>query len=264
MFDKVAPRYDLVNTALSLGMDVGWRRQLVSSATDEGRSFDVKAGDRVRILDVATGTAEVAILLGREASYAARRSGGSVKGGPPTAEILGVDPSSNMIEYGRKKISAESLDDVITLTVGDARNMKDLVDTGAYDVATMSFGIRNVPERERALCEIRRALKSDGMGTLAVLEFSEPTYERDGALGLVAAVFIRRVVPLLGALLSGRPREYLHLQNSIKEFPTPSGFKAEIEGVRCEIGKRKEGRFEVREVRGMNFGSVHLYLAKTK
>ena len=85
------------------------------------------------------------------------------------------------------------------------------------------------------------------------------------ALGLWINSVVNQVISIPESCLNYNAAiKNLHLQNSIKEFPTPSGFKAEIEGVRCEIGKRKEGRFEVREVRGMNFGSVHLYLAKTK
>ena len=119
----------------------------------------------------------------------------------------------------------------------------------------MAFGIRNVPERDVALCEIHRLLKPAGV--LDILEFSEPD-DSFGLLGRLARVFIRHIVPVVGGVLSGAPREYLHLQNSIKDFPTPPRFRELMENLSC--GEDRKGFFSMEEVIHMNFGSVQLYV----
>lgn len=248
-----------------------------SSSTDDGG---------VMILDLATGTADVAILLANEAKQAAAAAAAGNSASSPThTTVLGVDPSQNMISVGRDKVKERGLDEVVTLQIGDARKLVDL-NSSEYDAATMAFGIRNVPEKDVALCEIWRVLKktrSDGSdegnssssgSKLAILEFSEPGPDT-GILGALARFFIRHIVPVMGAALSGAPKEYLHLQNSIKEFPSPMEFKALMEGLTCSVdistitvGANGEkgvetmtGAFRVEEVRQMNFGSVQLYLA---
>ena len=113
----------------------------------------------------------------------------------------------------------------------------------------------HVPEREVALCEIHRLLKPSGV--LAILEFSEPD-DSFGVLGMLARLFIRHVVPIVGGILSGAPKEYLHLQNSIKDFPTPPEFKKLMERLSC--GEEGKGYFDMEEVMHLNFGSVQLYV----
>jgi len=256
MFDHIAPRYDFINRALALNLDTAWRRRMVREVTNGGKLF---RRDGAKILDLATGTADVAILLAEAAAEIEAGEGDSSMA--PTT-VLGVDPSANMIDVGRDKVESKSLSDVVTLQIGDARDLKGLKDS-AYDAATMSFGIRNVPERDVALCEIHRVLKkrgNNGRGgsKLGILEFSEPE-PGTGVLPFLARMFIRHIVPALGAVLSGAPREYMHLQNSIKEFPTPAEFRALMEGLEC--GRGGKGTFKVEEVVQMNFGSVQLYVA---
>jgi demethylmenaquinone methyltransferase/2-methoxy-6-polyprenyl-1,4-benzoquinol methylase len=255
MFDLIATRYDFINRALALNMDIGWRKRMIAEVTSKGQLFN---GDKdrgsVKVLDLATGTADVAILLAKE--YL------NVKA-PQKREldILGVDPSINMITVGREKIVDEDLAETISLELGDARNLKDLQDN-FFDAATMSFGIRNVPEKEEALCEIHRVLKKEtgkNRGAkFAILEFSEPD-EHSGMMGAGARLFIRYIVPILGAILSGAPREYMHLQNSIKEFPSPNDFVDLMQSLGC--GQQLNGRFRVDNLIQLNFGSVQLYLA---
>merc|ERR1712194_70765 len=102
-------------------------------------------------------------------------------------------------------------------------------------MGTIAFGIRNVvPNRTQALCEIHKLLKPQGV--LAILEFSQPTYEKNGILGYMAGLFIQHIVPVVGGLLSGGARkEYLHLQHSIQEFPTPIEFQSQLESLHCEL-----------------------------
>lgn len=151
-------------------------------------------------------TADVAILLGKAVN---RYSPSSSSTSDPI--VLGLDPSQNMLNVGNTKITQQNLSNVISLKLGDARKLDSLEDN-TFNAATMSFGIRNVPEKEPALCEIHRVLKKSGVGNvnyieskLAIMEFSEPGPD-SGILGYFARIFIRHVVPSLGALLSGAPK----------------------------------------------------------
>ncbi len=213
--------------------------------------------DGVHVLDLATGTADVAILLAKEYDdhFSKARSSRMKR----DLHILGVDPSINMITVGREKIQSQNLSNRINLEIGDARELTNLPDD-KFNAATMSFGIRNVPEKEAAFCEIHRVLKKDRDTKFAILEFSEPPPEA-GIMGAAARLFIRHVVPSVGAMLSGAPREYMHLQNSIKEFPSPKDFIALMEGVRCTGAGDRVGTFHVNKLKHLNFGSVQLYIA---
>jgi demethylmenaquinone methyltransferase/2-methoxy-6-polyprenyl-1,4-benzoquinol methylase len=233
MFDSIAPRYDLVNRVLAMNMDVGWRKVMVQQVKE-------RAVKSPRILDLATGTADVAILLAD---------------GIPESTVIGVDPSNNMLQVGRVKVKDRQLDGRIELREKDAQNLMDSLDEKSFDAATMSFGIRNVPNREKALCEIHRVLRPNSV--FCILEFSEPD-EGSGMMGYLARIFIRHLVPVLGGIVSGAPREYLHLQNSIKDFPSPKEFGALMESLEC--GEDGRGAFRLDELIQMNFGSVQLYV----
>jgi demethylmenaquinone methyltransferase / 2-methoxy-6-polyprenyl-1,4-benzoquinol methylase len=232
MFDMIAGRYDLVNRVLAMRMDVGWRKIMVQKIKD-------KVPPDARLLDIATGTADVALLLAEAM---------------PLATVLGKDPSNNMLDVGRTKVHDRELDARIVLEYGDAQDFSALQES-VFDGATMSFGIRNVPDRQTALCEIHRVLKPSAI--FCILEFSEPD-ESAGIMGFFARLFIRHVVPVVGGVLSGKPREYLHLQNSIKDFPTPTEFGKIMETVNC--GESGRGAFRLDELIQMNFGSVQLYV----
>jgi demethylmenaquinone methyltransferase/2-methoxy-6-polyprenyl-1,4-benzoquinol methylase len=192
MFDAIAPRYDLLNRVLSMGIDRRWRRRTVRA---------LELGPAARVLDVATGTADVAI---------------AVLAAHPDAIVTGVDPSENMLAIGRRKLARLGLHAVMER--GDAQALPS--PDGAFDAATIAFGIRNVPDRARGLAELRRVVRPGGR--VAVLELSEP---RGGILGPLARFHIRKVVPRLGALLSGA-RAYRYLQESIAAFPPPDEFAA--------------------------------------
>jgi len=274
MFDHIATRYDFINRALALNLDIGWRKIMVKDVINSSLKSNFSSDNNknkkrkpFRVLDLATGTADVSILLAKEYSTFVTDNDDSIIADdlnkrPPNLEILGIDPSENMIRVGRTKVADQGLDDEITLKIGDARDLKGLKDS-SFHAVTMSFGIRNVPEKEKVLCEMHRVLAGyggeSGTGKVAILEFTEPTYAQGGVMGLAARVFIRYVVPVIGAVLSGAPREYMHLQNSIKEFPPPKEFVALMEGVQC--GRGKQGSFQVEDVKYLNFGSVVLYLA---
>ena len=239
MFDQIATRYDVINRVLALKMDVGWRERMTKEVKSRIPSSNQKPP---KLLDVATGTADVALQLAKDL---------------PTSTIVGIDPSNNMLSVGRDKIAHRGLSDRIELITGDARDFSSLysTQTNSFDGATMAFGIRNVPERDVALCEIHKLLKPDGV--LAILEFSEPD-DSHGILGIGARMFIRHIVPIVGGILSGAPREYMHLQNSIKDFPSPPNFKLLLEDLQC--GPDGKGHYDMEDVIHMNFGSVQLYV----
>ncbi len=192
MFDAIAARYDLLNRILSMGIDVGWRRKAA-------RLADVPANGRV--LDVATGTADLAIALASAT---------------PTATVIGVDPSRGMLAVGSAKVQARGLAERVSLAEGDALALP--YPDATFDAVTIAFGIRNVPDRPRALAEMARVLKPGGR--LVVLELGEP---RRGILGPVARFHVHHLVPRIGALLSGA-REYRYLQASIAAFPDADTF----------------------------------------
>lgn len=246
MFDIIAENYDVTNRVLALRMDLSWRRALVS------RIKQRVAISGSRILDVATGTADVALLLAEAM---------------PKAQIIGVDPSVKMLQVGVSKINSyfKRYSPRIELEYGDVRELQS--QSNRFDGATMSFGIRNVPQgdRQKALCEIHRVLKPDSV--FAILEFGEPD-KQAGVLGFLCSVFIKHIVPFLGGILTGHPRAYRYLQQSIDNFPSPSEFITLLEGLRCdvrgaandtEINKNVVGYFKVDELVNLNFGSVQLY-----
>jgi demethylmenaquinone methyltransferase/2-methoxy-6-polyprenyl-1,4-benzoquinol methylase len=219
MFDAIAPRYDLLNRLLSLGIDQRWRRLLVSK---------LELGANARVLDHATGTADLALLIART---------------HPTARVLGLDPSAEMLRIGQVKVLAAGLGERVELRRGDAERLEG-VESQSLDAVSMAFGIRNVPDRAQALRELARVTRPGGR--VAILELSEP---RGGVLGPLARWHVHSVVPWLGSLLSGA-REYRYLQRSIAAFPPPAEFGRVMEqsGLRVQL------------IQPLTFGVCHLYV----
>ena len=222
MFDMIAPRYDLLNRLMSFGVDQRWRNKTVDA-------LELKPG--FRVLDLATGTADLALkVLQRH----------------PETKVVGVDPSEGMLKIGRQKVAAKGLSEVCTLEVGDAQALP--FPDKSFDGLCMAFGIRNVPDRAKALREMARVVRPDGR--IAILELSEP---RKGILGPLARFQIRTVVPFMGQLLSGA-REYRYLQESIANFPPPEAF-ADL---------MRESGLEVLRVQPLTFGVCCLYVARPR
>jgi demethylmenaquinone methyltransferase/2-methoxy-6-polyprenyl-1,4-benzoquinol methylase len=219
MFDLIASRYDLLNRLMSFGTDQSWRRKAV-------RALELRPGDRV--LDLATGTCDMAILVAQT---------------EPTAAVVGLDPSEKMLEMGRRKLATRGIRDRVTLVAGDAQTLP--FPERSFDGLCMAFGIRNVPDRMRALREMARVTRRGRH--IVLLELSEPTNDW---LGAFARWHVHVLVPFLGGLLSGS-REYRYLQRSIAAFPPVEAFRAMI----TEAGLR------VRDVQPLSFGACHLYVA---
>lgn len=219
MFDGIARRYDLLNRLISLGIDQRWRRRTVAA---------LSLGAASRVLDSATGTGDLALEIVR---------------GHPGASVVGLDPSRGMLEVARAKLASRPEGRRIELVEGDAQSLP--FPEASFDAATMGFGIRNVPDRPRALAELRRVIRVGGR--VAILELSEPT----GALGPLTRFHVHNVVPFVGALLSGS-WEYRYLQRSIAAFPPPEEFLALVESA---------GFRRVELVR-LTFGAAWVYVAE--
>jgi demethylmenaquinone methyltransferase / 2-methoxy-6-polyprenyl-1,4-benzoquinol methylase len=221
MFDRIAHRYDLLNRVLSLGIDRRWRRRTV-------RALELGEGPR-RVLDLATGTADLAIEIART---------------HPASTVIGVDPSAAMLDLGRDKVAKRSLHPRVSLQLGDALHLEFADDY--FDAATIAFGIRNVPDRPAGLREMARVVRPGGK--VAVLELGEP---RRGVMAKAVRFHARTVVPWVGGLLSGH-REYRYLQQSIAAFPDAARFAAMM----------TEAGLKVEAVRPMMFGVCTLFVAR--
>ncbi len=222
MFDSIADRYDLLNRVISLGIDQGWRRRAVLA---------LRLSADARVLDLATGTADLAIQIAEE---------------HPGVRVSGMDPSVRMLEIGREKVARRGLSERIELGEGVAEALP--FEDGAFDGVSIAFGIRNVPDRLTALREMGRVTRTDGR--IAILELSEP---RGGLLAPFARFHVHTVVPWIGGLLSGS-REYRYLQRSIAAFPPAEEFAKTMEAA----------DLEVLEVVPLTFGVAHLYVARPR
>ena len=208
MFDSIAAYYDTANRLMSLGWDQSWRRQLILL-------LRLEKDDRV--LDVSTGTGDVAILIARQLQTL-----GVTQGQP----VMGFDPSSNMLSHAADKVARVGLTPIVRLVQGDAQAMRG-IGSSSFDKVTMSFGIRNVPDRPRALRELHRVAKP--RGTVIVMEFFAPVGPDGGLTARAAAAFVKNVVPSIGAAISGDARAYNHLSDSIFNFPSANDFREMME-----------------------------------
>lgn len=188
MFDAIAGRYDLLNTVLSAGLDRYWRRRAIAS---------LKLTGRERLLDVCTGTADVAL-------GAVRRPGGARR-------AVGVDFSGSMLAHGRDKIRHARLGDRIQLIRGDAMALP--VANESVDAATIAFGIRNVQRADVACRELVRVLKRGGR--LAILEFGLPVIPAVRPLYLW---YFNHVLPRIGRAVSRHDAAYAYLPESVGTF----------------------------------------------
>lgn len=193
MFDSISPHYDLLNRVLSLGTDRRWRRRAINLI---GRH-----AAPARILDVATGTGDLAIA--------------AMKLGPE--KITGIDISSEMLAIGRRKVEKLGLVDRIELLSGDSLAM-DFGD-GTFDAAMSAFGVRNFEETVTGLREMHRVLRPGGM--VMVLEFSKPAWF---PMKQIYGFYFRKILPRIGRSVSGDPGAYSYLPESVTSFPDNEAF----------------------------------------
>ena len=198
MFDNIAPKYDLLNHTLSMSIDRLWRRHVVNRVRRENPR---------RILDVATGTGDLAIAL-------ARRIDG--------VQVLAVDLSEGMLEVARRKVEARGLDGRIVLDRGDAEHLD--VAAGSIDVVTVAFGVRNFGDLDAGLREMARTLRPGGK--VMILEFSRPA---NPLFRSVYEFYSYRILPRIGGMISHDRRAYEYLPASVGEFPLPEEFLRRME-----------------------------------
>jgi demethylmenaquinone methyltransferase / 2-methoxy-6-polyprenyl-1,4-benzoquinol methylase len=194
MFDNIAPYYDFLNRFLSLGIDTIWRKQ----AIDQLAALQPRT-----VLDVATGTADVAIAMSKRLK--------SVE------KIVGFDLSKEMLEIGKTKVQARNLSNLIELQQGDSENLPFADAT--FDAVTVAFGVRNFENLEKGIAEMQRVLKPGGK--LVVLEFSRPTIFPFKQL---FNTYFKYVLPQIGRLTSKDPRAYSYLYESVQAFPDGNHF----------------------------------------
>jgi len=220
MFDGIAPVYDLLNRILSLSLDVLWRKRAVAC-------LDVR--DHERILDIATGTGDLACAALRKNT---------------TCRVVGVDISRGMMDIARKKRDEGGWRDRYSFVAGNALQMP--VRDGTFHAAMIAFGTRNVPDVEGLFEETARVLKAGGK--FAVLELSIP---RGRIARTVYLFYFRKLLPHIGSLLSGRSQAYHYLRDSVLAFYTPR----QVEDMLLAAGFTSVGTLP------LTFGICHLYLA---
>jgi demethylmenaquinone methyltransferase/2-methoxy-6-polyprenyl-1,4-benzoquinol methylase len=194
MFDRIAPRYDLMNRLMSVGLDRRWRRLAAAAA-------DVSLGSRA--LDVCTGTGDLAFELSQRVG--------------PSGVVTGVDFSEQMLERARAKAAARGSD--VTFQQADALELPFADD--AFDAATVAFGARNLADLDRGLAEMTRVVRPGG--TVVVLEITTPR-----RLRALHGVWFDRLVPRVGALIGRDGAAYGYLPASAKRFPQPDALAAQM------------------------------------
>lgn len=192
MFDRIAFRYDLMNRLLSFGIDVGWRKRMVKILSPDHPKM---------ILDVATGTADVAIQL---ASL-------------DPDQITGIDISQEMLSRGREKLKEKKLDQLISLIHADSEKLP--FEDNKFDAVTVAFGVRNFEHLEMGLSELFRVLKKDGK--LVILEFSKPS---SFPFKQLFRFYFTAICPALGKWITNDKMAYDYLHRSVAEFPDGKNF----------------------------------------
>jgi demethylmenaquinone methyltransferase/2-methoxy-6-polyprenyl-1,4-benzoquinol methylase len=221
MFEDIAFSYDFQTSFLSLGRDIQWRKIMAGS-------FPVQPGSWV--LDMATGTAEIAIEFCRQ---------------NPEARVIGLDFSPRMLALGAKKLRERGLENCICLSIGDARTLP--FEKDCFDAVTMGFGIRNIQERKQVLAEFGRVLRPGGH--LLIMEFDYPD---DRLMRMLYRFYFHRIFPLVGNWLSKTDYAYSYLVDSVRAFPRPKEFLKEME----------DGGFKHLKVKNLTWGIARIYSGK--
>jgi demethylmenaquinone methyltransferase/2-methoxy-6-polyprenyl-1,4-benzoquinol methylase len=193
MFDKIAFRYDFLNHFLSAGIDVGWRKKAIKLL----RPLNPRS-----VLDVATGTGDMAILAGKLLS---------------AEKIIGIDISDGMLDIGKKKIEKLGVQQRIELLKGDSETI--IFNDNSFDAVTVAFGVRNFQNLELGLSEIKRVLKPGGK--LIVLEFTKPKLP---VIKNFYNLYLNVITPWIGKVISKNNKAYQYLNESVQKFPEGNDF----------------------------------------
>lgn len=218
MFDNIAPKYDLLNHVLSMKIDVLWRNTLVKWMNKD---------EPKEVLDVATGTADLAIAVQKETG----------------AKVIGLDLSQLMLNVGIDKIKKLKLDDQISMEKGDAENLR--FESNKFDSVCVAFGVRNFENLEAGLAELRRVVKENK--SVYILEFSKV----EGFLGPFYQFYFKNILPQIGRLVSKDNRAYTYLPDSVNAFP----YGDKMKNILFNIG------FKSVEFKKLSFGIATIYKA---
>ncbi len=220
MFDNISKRYDFLNHLLSLGIDKGWRKKVVNL---------VKVQHPSQVLDVATGTADLAIALGKAM---------------PNAVIKGADISPGMLGIGKEKV-AKSPYNNIELILGDGEHLP--FEDKTFDAVTVAFGVRNFENLAQGLSDIYRVLKPGGQ--IVVLEFSQP---EKAPFKQLYNFYFKNILPGVGKLVSKDARAYTYLPESVQAFPYGENF----------LNKLAHAGFTDNNAQTVTFGIASIYSGK--
>ena len=207
MFNDIAPKYDFLNHFLSAGIDIQWRKKV--------RKLLAPSKPK-KILDVATGTGDLAIELSKLTPD----------------KIIGVDIATEMLDIGIEKIKNKGLDNIIELQEGDAENLK--FDSNSFDAITVAFGVRNFETLQLGLKEMYRVLKPGGI--VAVLEFSKP---KSFPFKQSYNFYSRYILPNMGKIISKSTTAYTYLPDSVRGFAEDKAFLLELEKAGFKKAKQK-------------------------
>lgn len=220
MFDNIAPAYDFMNRAMTMGIDKIWRRKAISM---------LAGSNPRRILDVATGTADLALELDRRLH---------------PDSITGIDLSEEMLAIGRRKVAAAGAGDRITLEKADCLALP--MGSDSFDCVTVAYGVRNFADLLAGYHEMHRVLRPGGM--LCVIELSTPTGKLTAPL---YRLYTRHIIPAIGKMISHDSRAYSYLPESIAAVPQRSEMTALME----------QAGFSDCRYRSLTFGVCTIYTA---
>jgi demethylmenaquinone methyltransferase/2-methoxy-6-polyprenyl-1,4-benzoquinol methylase len=192
MFDNISPKYDLLNRLFSMGIDQGWRRKVVRMLGEEPVGH---------LLDVATGTADLAIL-------------GSLK----ARQVTGADISEGMLKLGREKVARRGLADRVTLVQANSEQLP--FPNATFDAVTVAFGVRNFEHLEQGVKDMVRVLRPGGR--IFILEFSKPA---KAPFKQLFRFYFHRVMPTVGKAISKDSAAYAYLPKSVDAFPEGAAFE---------------------------------------
>ena len=223
IFDEIAGTYDLLNHSLSMGIDVYWRNKMLKHLPNK---------ESINALDLATGTGDVALTLVKDKRV---------------KKITGLDLSKGMIDVGIKKVIKKGLDKKIFLMIGDGVNIPTA--DCAFDLTTISFGIRNFSDPQKSLHDIHRVLKKDGR--LMIMEFSIP---QNFIVRNIYFFYFRHLLPFIGNIVSKHKDAYTYLNKSVEEFPYGDKF----------LGMMGSAGFKDLKMIPLTFGIATLYIGDKK
>lgn len=221
MFGTIAPRYDFLNRMLSFGIDRRWRKKAVKL---------MKYRDGARILDVATGTGDVALEIARST--------------PASVKITGADFCKEMVDLGQIKVAQSPYADRIDFRVAPCEDLPFPDNT--FDSISIAFGIRNVVDRKLGLAEMWRVLRPGGR--MIILEFSTP---RSQVFRQIYYFYFRQLLPMIGGLFS-KYNAYKYLPDSVLEFPSHEEFSQMM----------VEAGFHDIHIHELTFGIASIYAAE--